>query len=150
MRLFKILIFRFFFENFLLSPKGPLQFFNILRASSVQFLGFLGTVEENTWHFEVPVLFLSLRYGAGLCRSRLVLYFSAWENYHGKQCVMENAFPFIAKYISNYTSLALLTFHPGASICKRFFMEFFPDDIFHMKHSDLKEIESTEQIEVRN
>ena len=64
--------------------------------------------------------------------------------------VMENAFPFIAKYISNYTSLALLTFHPGASICKRFFMEFFPDDIFHMKHSDLKEIESTEQIEVRN
>ena len=31
-----------------------------------------GTVEENTWHFEVLLLFLSLRYGADLGRSRLV------------------------------------------------------------------------------
>ena len=32
-----------------------------------------GTVEENTWHFEVLLLFLSLRYGADLGRSRLVI-----------------------------------------------------------------------------
>ena len=31
-----------------------------------------GTVEEKTWHFEVLLLFLSLRYGADLGRSRLV------------------------------------------------------------------------------
>ena len=31
-----------------------------------------GTVEENTWHFEVLLLFLSLRYGAHLGRSQLV------------------------------------------------------------------------------
>ena len=31
-----------------------------------------GTVEENTRHFEVLLLFLSLRYGADLGRSRLV------------------------------------------------------------------------------
>ena len=34
-----------------------------------------GTVEENTWHFEVLLLFLSLRYGADLGRSRLVSSF---------------------------------------------------------------------------
>ena len=34
-----------------------------------------GTVEENTWHFEVLLLFLSLRYGADLGRSRLVSFF---------------------------------------------------------------------------
>ena len=33
-----------------------------------------GTVEENTWHFEVLLLFLSLRYGADLGRSRLVFF----------------------------------------------------------------------------
>ena len=30
------------------------------------------SVEENTWHFEVLVLFLSFSYGADLCRSRLI------------------------------------------------------------------------------
>ena len=34
-----------------------------------------GTVEENTSHFEVLLLFLSLRYGADLGRSRLVFNF---------------------------------------------------------------------------
>ena len=34
-----------------------------------------GTVEENTWHFEVLLLFLSLRYGADLDRSRLVIVY---------------------------------------------------------------------------
>ena len=42
------------------------------RANSVQFLGFSGTVKENTGHFEVLLLFLSFRYGADLGRSRLV------------------------------------------------------------------------------
>ena len=32
----------------------------------------VGFVEENTWHIEVLLLFLSLRYGADLGRSRLV------------------------------------------------------------------------------
>ena len=32
-----------------------------------------GTVEEKTWHFEVLLLFLSLRYGADLGRSRLAV-----------------------------------------------------------------------------
>ena len=33
-----------------------------------------GTVEENTWHFEVLLLFVSLRYGTDLDRSRLVSF----------------------------------------------------------------------------
>ena len=38
-----------------------------------------GTVEENTWHFEVLLLFLSLRYGADLGRSRLVKFLDCSE-----------------------------------------------------------------------
>ena len=38
----------------------------------VQFFPHAGTVEEKTWHIEVLLLFLSLRYGADLGRSRLV------------------------------------------------------------------------------
>ena len=34
--------------------------------------GFFGSVKENTLHFDVLLLFLSLRYGTDLCRSRLV------------------------------------------------------------------------------
>ena len=37
-----------------------------------QFFPQAGTVEENTWHIEVLLLFLSLRYGLDLGRSRLV------------------------------------------------------------------------------
>ena len=37
-----------------------------------QFFPHVGTVEKNTWHFEVLLLFLSLRYGADLGRSQLV------------------------------------------------------------------------------
>ena len=37
-----------------------------------QFFPHAGTVEENTWHFEVLLLFLILRYGADLGRSSLV------------------------------------------------------------------------------
>ena len=36
-----------------------------------QFFPHAGTVEENTWPFEVLLLFLSLRYGADLGRSGL-------------------------------------------------------------------------------
>ena len=35
-------------------------------------LGFSGTVEQNTCHFEVLVLLLSLKCGTNLCRSRRV------------------------------------------------------------------------------
>ena len=70
-------------------PKGPLlQFFGTMRLTGDQkiskknfkknriFLSFphAGTVEENTSHFEVLLLFLSLRYGADLGRSRLVYH----------------------------------------------------------------------------
>ena len=37
-----------------------------------QFFPQAGTVENNTWHIEVLLLFLSLRYGADLGFSRLV------------------------------------------------------------------------------
>ena len=40
----------------------------------LQFFSQAGTVEENTWHFEVLLLFLSLRYGANLGRTRLVRF----------------------------------------------------------------------------
>ena len=43
------------------------------RGNSVEHLGFLGTVEENTRHFEVLLLFLSHRYGANLGRSGLLI-----------------------------------------------------------------------------
>ena len=42
------------------------------RANSGKLFDFSSTVEENTWHFEVLFLFLSLRYGADLGRPRLV------------------------------------------------------------------------------
>ena len=81
------LLFNFF-------TKGPhLQFFGVLRqngwkiskrppwcAISVQRLGFWDTVKENTWHFEVLLLFLILRYGADLGRSRLV-WFIWWRHW---------------------------------------------------------------------
>ena len=92
---------RLFPQIFSMSPKGPLHFFyfakewmfkNFQRAlfcifwqyatyrrpkkwkKSENFLFFphAGTVEENTWHFEVLLLFLSVRYGTDLARSRLV------------------------------------------------------------------------------
>ena len=62
-------------------PKGPFYIFRYnatyqkLQKKFKKFLEvFLGTVEESTWHFEVLSLFLSLRYGADLGRSRLVFF----------------------------------------------------------------------------
>ena len=68
------------FSEIIFSSKGPLQFFDVLqqwmlknprRANLTQLLDFSRTV-KNTWHFEGLLLFLSLRYGADLYRSRLV------------------------------------------------------------------------------
>ena len=62
-------------------PKGPLfTFFGTMGLTgdfkkirkNRNFFPHSGTVEENTWHFEVLLLFLSLRYGADLGRFRLV------------------------------------------------------------------------------
>ena len=64
-------------------PKAPLLHFSALcdlpetkKISKIriffQFFPHAGTVEENTWHIEVLLLFLSLKYGADLGRSRLV------------------------------------------------------------------------------
>ena len=67
-------------------PKGPLLHFSALcdlpetkKIEKIKKNGFFQlfphacTVEENTWHFEVLLLFLSLRYGADMGRSRLVV-----------------------------------------------------------------------------
>ena len=62
------------------SPRAPFCIFRhyaTYRRPKKNFGNFLffphvGTVEENTWNFEVLLLFLSLRYGADLGRSRLV------------------------------------------------------------------------------
>ena len=54
-------------------PKGPL--FNFFRHCETFFKEkFSSTLNEDTWHFEVLLLFLSLRYGADLGRSRLFTY----------------------------------------------------------------------------
>ena len=45
-----------------------------LTGDQKKFFPHAGTVKENTWHSEVLLLFLSLRYGADLGRSRLVSY----------------------------------------------------------------------------
>ena len=45
---------------------------SLQRASSVQLLGFLGTVEDNTCRFDVLLLFLSLKRGADLSRSPIL------------------------------------------------------------------------------
>ena len=94
-RLFKFLIFRKIFIapkgppiNFLIFctrmdvqkiPKGlPFTFFGTMRLTgdfkknSEKFFPHAGTVEENTWHFAVLLLFLTLRYGADFGGSRLV------------------------------------------------------------------------------
>ena len=66
-------------------PKGPILhvsalcdlretkkfFFNFNKRIFFSIFPQTGTVEENTSHFEVLLLFLSLRYGAYLGRSRL-------------------------------------------------------------------------------
>ena len=89
-------------------PKGPLHIFRhyatyrrpkkYLKTSKkirifFQFFSHVGTVEENTWHFEVLLLFLSLRYGADLGRSRLVLVCFAtlrifFENYSIHEAIL--------------------------------------------------------------
>ena len=62
---------------------GPLLHFSALcdlpgtkkiekKCDFFQFFPHAGTVEGNTWHFEVLLLFLSLRNGADVGRSRLV------------------------------------------------------------------------------
>ena len=73
-------------------PKAPLLHFSALcdlpetrkiSKTNLKKIGFFsivphaGTVEENTWHIEVLLLFLSLRFGADLGRSRLVYRESA-------------------------------------------------------------------------
>ena len=88
---------RLFSQIFQMSPKGPPFIFSYFSYFSFYicrhyatyrgpkkikkiskknhfFLFFLhvGFVEENTWHIEVLLLFLSLRYRADLGRSRLV------------------------------------------------------------------------------
>ena len=45
---------------------------DVEKSQRVLPLGFSGTVEENTLHFQVLLLFLSLKRGADLCLSRLV------------------------------------------------------------------------------
>ena len=52
-------------------PKKLLKIFEKIR-NFFSIFPQTGTVEEKTWHFEVLLLFLSLRYGADLGRSRLV------------------------------------------------------------------------------
>ena len=67
------------------TPKGPFTFFGtmgltgdskIISKKIRKFFPHAGTVEENTRHFELLLLLLSLKYGADLGRSRLVLLFS--------------------------------------------------------------------------
>ena len=51
---------------------------NFKKINFFLFFPHVGFVEENTWHIEVLLLFLSLRYGADLGRSRLVSRKWAW------------------------------------------------------------------------
>ena len=66
-------------------PKGPFLHFWALcdlpetKKSNFQFFPHAVTVEKNTWHFEVLFLFLSLRYGADLGRSRIVFQLSRFR-----------------------------------------------------------------------
>ena len=55
----------YIFRNYA-TYRGPKKWKEIRKKISKK------TVEENTWHIEVILLFLSLRYGADLGRSRLV------------------------------------------------------------------------------
>ena len=96
---------RLFFAIFLITPKGPLSIFYILQQNGSskipegpplhfltlrlnrdfkkhsEFFSSCGYVEENTWHFEVLLLVLNLRYGADLGRSRLVSYLFRYEKW---------------------------------------------------------------------
>ena len=109
------------------TSKGPL--FNIFRHYATyrrpkkikkvriffQFFPHAGTVEENTWHFEVLLLFLSLRYGADLGRSRLV-----WSCFS----VLWNR-EFIQKRILDaQVLLFLLSLYRGALSCRSWLVSF--------------------------
>ena len=43
--------------------------------------GFFGFCRKNTWHFDVPVLFLSLRYGVDFCSSQFVFFHFIFSYY---------------------------------------------------------------------
>ena len=82
-------------------PKAPLLNFSALcdlpETKKIQiisgiffnFFPHAGTLEENTWHFEVLLLFLSLWYGADLGRSRLVPYFR-WKFFNNRKSFNTN------------------------------------------------------------
>ena len=108
-------------------PKGPsFTFFGTMRHTGdqkkikkvrifFQFFPHAGTVEENTWHFEVLLLFLSLRYGADLGRSRLV-----WSCFS----VLWNR-EFIQKRILDaQVLLLLLSLYRGALSCRSWLVSF--------------------------
>ena len=67
-----------------------------------QFLPHAGTVEKNTWHFEVLLLFLSLRYGADLCCSRLVFLWCIDIGALGvpTRCFILNTPPEVCKHLN--------------------------------------------------
>ena len=52
---------------------GTMRLTGDFKQNSENFSSHSGTVEENTWYFEILLLFLSLRYGADLGCSRLKL-----------------------------------------------------------------------------
>ena len=54
-------------------PKKIRKKNNLKKILKLEFFPQAGTVEENTSHIEVLLLFLSLTYGADLGRSRLVI-----------------------------------------------------------------------------
>ena len=61
---------------------------NFRNCFFFQFVPHAGTVEEYTWHFEVLLLFLSLRYGAHLGRSRLVPTSNNWCSISSRHIVV--------------------------------------------------------------
>ena len=87
------------------NPKGSsFTFYGTMRLTGHfwKFFPHSGTVEENFWHFEVLLLFLSLRYGAHLGRSplvsRLVVPFHFWL----RHVTGNNALRYTAKHLLYY------------------------------------------------
>ena len=86
-----------------MTSEGAIQFFDVLRqkcwkirkgpsfsAPGVSTFGFFGSVKEKAWHFEVFLIFWSLRFGADLGRSLLVvtLIDQRWckDHFDGHRC----------------------------------------------------------------
>ena len=101
----------------------PVSFFHFFEKFFFQFFHHACTVEENTWYFEVLLLFWSLRHGAHLGRSRHVL--SADTNVPNKfsavrlssDFLLQSLFAFLILFETRFLCVVFLSLYLESIFC---------------------------------